>query len=134
MSSRFRQWCCIVGQFVFIGFVFGCGNPEKKYYPAADSAREALDVALEKWKSGTTHGTIKDSHVAIDVYDMRWQSGKKLESYEILREEKSEGPRIFTVKMKLNDDKEENEVQYVIVGIDPLNVFRAQDYKRAGGL
>ena len=35
--------------------------------------------------------------------------------------------------MKLEEDKEENEVKYFVVGKDPLLVFREQDYNKASG-
>jgi hypothetical protein len=113
---------------------FGCsGAPEKKYIPAANDARGALDAALEHWKSGTKHGRVDSFDVPIDVFDARWQNGKKLESYEILEEETSDGPKIFVVKMKLDEDKEEKEIKYYVVGKSPLLVFREEDYKKASG-
>ena len=65
--------------------------------------------------------------------DARWQAKKKLESYEVLREEKSDGPKIYVVKMKTDEDKEEKEVTYYVVGKSPLLIFREQDYKKATG-
>ena len=35
--------------------------------------------------------------------------------------------------MKLADDKEEQEVTYLVVGKDPLLVFRKEDYNKASG-
>ena len=135
MSPVNRKQSCLLCLAVALCFMTGCGTSVKKYTPSADSAREALDAALEKWKSGATHATVDDYRVPIDVFDARWQNGKKLESYEILGEETSEGPaKVFTVKMKLDEDKEEKEVKYYIVGIDPLNIFREQDYNKAGGM
>ena len=112
----------------------GCGGaPEKRYVPAADTARKALEAGLNQWKSGEAHGPVKGLSVTINVFDARWQGKKKLESFEILREEKSDGPRTFIVKMKLDEDKEEKEVKYLVVGKDPLHIFREQDYNKAGG-
>lgn len=126
-------------QYVRLSLVFvlwtaiGCGSPEQKYIPKSDFSRRALEAALTQWKSGQSHGPIKNFDVKIDVFDARWQNKKKLESYEILREEKSNGPKTFVVKMKLDEDKEEKEVTYLIVGKDPLLVFRKQDYDKASG-
>jgi len=117
-----------------LAFSLGCGGaPEKKYIPDARTAREALDAALEHWKSGEKHGPVEGFKVTVDVFDARWQAGKKLESYEILNEVPSDGPKIFLVKMKLDEDKEEKEVKYFVVGKDPLLVFREQDYNKASG-
>ncbi len=115
-------------------FAIGCGgSPVQKFIPATTVARTALETALKEWKAGTPYGPVKGFTVPIDVYDGRWQSKKKLEIYEILREEKSDGPKIFVVKMKLDSDKEEQEVKYFIVGNNPLLVFREQDYNKASG-
>lgn len=135
MSTVIRTPSCFVCFALTLSFLSGCGPAERKYTPTVDSAREALDTALEKWKSGSAHARVEDFRVPIDVFDSRWQKGKKLESYEILEEEKSNGPsRIFAVRMKLDEDKEEQEVKYYIVGIDPLLIFREQDYNRASGM
>ena len=112
----------------------GCsGLPEKKYVPNANTAREALDASLSHWKSGAKHGRVDSQKIPVDVFDARWQSGKKLESYEILDEEASDGPKIFVVKMKTSEDKEEKELKYYVVGKNPLLVFREQDYNKASG-
>ncbi|MEI8021661.1 MAG: hypothetical protein WCH39_25855 [Schlesneria sp.] len=119
---------------LILGLLTGCGGPpEKKYIPQADLARGALKAALEHWKSGAKHGPVGDFKVPVDVFDARWQNGKKLESYEILSEVPSDGPKIFLVKMKLDEDKAENEIKYFVVGKDPLLVFREQDYNKASG-
>ena len=107
--------------------------PEKKYIPAADLAHSALSEALEQWKSGAKHGTIDSFSVPIEVFDARWQNGKKLESFEILSEVESNGPKIFIVKMKLDDDTEEKEQKYLVLGKNPLLIFREQDYQKASG-
>jgi hypothetical protein len=112
----------------------GCGGaPEKKYIPKTDLARGALQAAFDRWKSGAKHGPVEDFRVRVDVFDARWQNGKKLESYEILSEEPSDGPRIFLVKIKLDEDKEAKELKYFVVGKDPLLVFRELDYNKASG-
>lgn len=112
----------------------GCGSGEEKYIPSESTAREALDAALTAWKSGQAHGTVKSFAVPIDTFDARWQAGGKLETFEVVREEAFEGPRKFVVNMKLVDDKSAEEVVYLIVGNDPLLVFRQQDYDKASGM
>lgn len=112
--------------------ISGCGKAEQKFYPQADYAQEALETALEKWKSGAPHATITDFQVPIDMFDTRWQTKKKLESFEIQGEEKSEGPRVFKVKMKVAGEKEESEVKYLIVGKDPLQIFHEQEFNKGG--
>lgn len=109
----------------------GCGGRSRsEYIPPAEKARNALRTALETWKSGSPHGTIASSSgPAINIFDARWQAGKKLETYEILDEVKNPDQPQFNVKMKLAGESEET-VLYLIIGIDPLNVFREEDYKK----
>lgn len=114
--------------------VAGCGTGEEKYIPSESTAREAVDAALTAWKSDQAHGTVKTFAVPIDTFDARWQAGKKLETFEFVREEQSDGHRKFIVKMKLIDDKVAEEVTYLVVGNAPLLVFRQQDYDKASGM
>ena len=76
---------CVFSAFVF--FVSGCGSSEAKYIPSEASAKESLNAALKAWQAGQAHGPVKVDAVPvpIDIYDARWQAGKTLEMYEILR-------------------------------------------------
>lgn len=117
-----------------IGALAACGgNPQARYKPAPTTAREAIDTALSAWKSGAPYAPIKDGKPEINVFDARWQSGKKLESYEILEEVPDQEHPQFKVRIKLVGKPEEVD-QYLVVGIDPLLVFRDSDYKRASGM
>lgn len=114
--------------------IVGCGSGESKYIPADATAKDALVTALKAWQAGQPHGTISTSPVPIDTYDARWQAGSKLESFEIVREEMIDNRKGFVVKMKLADNDEEQEVTYLVIGIDPLMVFRKQDYDKASAV
>jgi hypothetical protein len=48
--------------------------------------------------------------------------------YEMLGEVSGEGPRTFVVRLKLDNPVAKREVRYYLVGIDPLWVFRQEDY------
>ena len=120
---------------VFVGlFVLsGCsgGNTSSRYEPSKQVARSAIDSALKTWKSGVPLGEIAGKP-AINMFDERWQSGKKLESYEILEEVVgSEHPQ-FKVRLKITGSAEEVN-EFLAVGIDPLLVFRDKDYQKATG-
>jgi len=112
----------------------GCGGASTaRYIPASGSARAALQTALTTWQSGTAHGPITSSKPEINVFDARWQAGKKLESFEILEEVTGQEQPHFQVRLKLEGQPEETAT-YLVVGIDPLHVFRDADYKKATGL
>ncbi len=112
----------------------GCGDTEAKYIPSEETAREALNVSLTAWRDGQPHRTITSWSIPIDVYDARWQAGTKLETFEVVREEILEDRKAFIVKMKVAGGKEEPEVTYLVIGNNPLMVFRKQDYDKASGV
>jgi len=112
----------------------GCGgNSAARYIPASGSARAALQTALTTWQSGEKHSPITSSKPEINVFDARWQAGKKLESFEILEEVTGQEQPQFQVRLKLEGEPEETAT-YLVVGIDPLHIFRDADYKRATGM
>ena len=112
----------------------GCGGSgEAKYLPSEDIAKEALNAALKAWQDGQAHGTVKTYAVPVDTFDARWQEGKTLEKFEVVRKETLDNHKAFIVKMKLTDE-EEQEVTYLVIGNDPLMVFRKQDYDKASGV
>ena len=133
MQTKSQRLLGVVSLTLFL-LAIGCGESDRKYIPSQSTARGALEAALKAWKSGAAHGTVKSFQVPVDTFDARWQAGKKLEQFEILREEPSEGPKTFVAKMKLADDKEEQEVTYLVLGKDPLLVFRKEDYNKASGM
>ena len=112
----------------------GCQSGEQSSNLTESAAREALDTALAAWKSGQAHGTVEGFDVPIDTFDARWQASKKLDHYEIVREEESEGPRRFVVTMKLADETKAEEVHYLVIGSDPMLIFRKQDYDNASSM
>ena len=133
MQTKSQRLLGVVSLTLFL-LALGCGESDRKYIPSQSTARGALEAALKAWKSGAAHGTVKSFQVPVDTFDARWQAGKALERFDILREEPSEGPKTFVVKMKLADDKEEQEVTYLVLGKDPLLVFRKEDYNKASGV
>lgn len=118
-----------------ITFLIGCGKSDADYIPSETIARDALSASLTSWQSGQALGTLKVGEAAVDTFDARWRDGKKLETFEIVSEiPTTEGPKKFTVKLKMADDKESIEDTYLVVGNNPLLVFRQQDYDKASGM
>jgi hypothetical protein len=66
--------------------------------------------------------------------DRVWQSGGKLAAFEILKVEDKPGPRWFSVKLTLKDAPQAQEVRYAVLGLDPLWVYREEDYNRSCGM
>jgi hypothetical protein len=113
----------------------GCGGaPEERYIPDAARARRALETALAAWKDGAPNETIKTAEPPVDVYDARWRNGKKLESFEILSELPADPHRTFKVRVRFAGAAQNEEDSFLVMGIDPILVFRADDYQRATGM
>ena len=124
---------CLLLQTAMVTSLVGCGSSEKDFLPSATAARTALDSSLNAWKSGAPIATITTGLVPIDTYDARWRDGQKLESFEVVSEQSVDERPTFSVKIKLADDKEVIDDTFVVVGNNPLMVFRQQDYDKAGG-
>jgi len=107
----------------------GCARDgEQRFTPEPDVARAALEAVLNDWQAGKTPGPIKGQRL-IQVADTQRRSGQLLLGYEILGELPADKDRRFQVRLTLDQPAGEEKVQYVVVGIDPLWVFRLEDYE-----
>src|SRR5437868_6284357 len=127
---------------LFVGgllLLAGCSRPGKKvedYTPPADNAKQALEAALNYWKAGNPPGTVPDTKPPVEVEDAKWKAApKQLRDFEILGEDERPTdavPRYFKVKLTMISGPPQ-EVRYVVFGIDPLHVYREQDYDKLSG-
>lgn len=111
----------------------GCqNNSNSRYKPASATARQAIEAALSKWKSGAKYGMTSDATPAVIVEEPRWKSGTRLENYEILEE--VVGKEYPQFKVKLNFvGKPEVMDEYLVVGIDPPIVYSKEEFDRTSG-
>lgn len=129
-----RRAAALAGALLVLGCL-GCRDRSySKYVPGEDQARQALESALSAWKSGKKFGPVEGTSPAVQVVESRWQSGQKLSSYEVLGEEPSEGPKVFSVRLSLKGQPKQQVVRYVVLGKDPLWVYREDDYKAPAGM
>lgn len=115
----------------------GCAGKKgsyDQYLPSEQTARQALATALEAWKNGGPAGKIDTASPSIQAVDFQWQAGHKLSSYEILGEEPSDGPKVFSVRLRMQKPASEKVVRYFVVGKKPLWVYREDDYKKLSGM
>jgi hypothetical protein len=123
---RHRQVICLA----MAGFCAGCArepDPVQRYVPPPELARAAVDAVLSDWQEGRSLGSIDRLVVKIQVSDNQRRKGQKLEEFEILGEVPSATPRCFAVRLRFSQPEAEEKVRYVVVGIDPLWVFRQED-------
>ena len=106
-----------------------------RFVPKTAAARQALEAALKAWKDGQPAARIESHNPPIEVVDSKWRAGRKLASYEITGEDTNlEGHRRFTVKLTMQKPAGTQEARFIVLGQDPLWVYREEDYKRLSGM
>jgi hypothetical protein len=121
-----RVFFCIVA-----GGICGCArqaDTAKSFVPAPELSRAALEAVLSDWQAGLPPGQIDRLPVTVQVVDQHRKEGQELEEFEILGEAPGSAPCCFAVRLKLRRPEAEEKVRYVVVGINPLWVFRQEDY------
>jgi hypothetical protein len=111
----------------------GSGSTER-FVPKSDNARKALVAALDGWQAGHPVGAVPGASApAVTLVDTKRPRGQKLASYEIVKEESDQqGHRVFTVRLTFGQGAPQ-EVRFYVFGIDPLWVYREDDYNRLAG-
>jgi hypothetical protein len=107
----------------------GCGGATRDYTPSASTAQAAVQRALEAWQAGLPPGEVPDTSPVVQVVDAGRKPGQSLRDFRILGEARGPSGRTLTVVLHLTNPDEELKAQYVVVGIDPLWVFRREDYE-----
>lgn len=113
----------------------GPGGKNEDFTPGADKAKKALVAALDHWKSGQPFGPIPNTNPKVEVVDWQWSQGQKLKDYEIVGDAppaQGTGPRTFTVKLSLTSGQA-IETLYMVLGIDPLWIYRKEDFAKLSG-
>ena len=106
----------------------GCGDSDARFVPAHKTAHAAVTAAMNAWKNGVAPGPVPDTAPLIHLTDSHRQPGQVLEEFQILGEVPGNADRCLAVRVKLSNPVAEERIRYVVVGIDPLWVFRHEDY------
>jgi hypothetical protein len=135
MLSSHTRLSLILAASAFIApaAISGCGSSSQAYTPASSAtARESLDAALAAWQNGAKPEGISAGPTAVTAVDFQWRDGQPLERYEVLEELPAEGDhdKRFSARLKLKTAKAEQKVTYVLIGRDPVWVYRDEDYTR----
>jgi len=100
-----------------------------RYIPSSELARAALEAALSDWQAGLPCGPIDRLKVKVESIDNQRKKDQKLASFEILGEVTQPGVRCFAVRLEFENTQEPSKVRYVVLGIDPLFVYRQEDFE-----
>jgi hypothetical protein len=109
----------------------GCdkpATPPDQFIPSSAIAHEALDATLRAWQSGAAPAPVDGGKRSVQVADTHRTPGQSLASYKILGETAVDGGRRFVVRLELENPTGAEKARYLVVGIDPLWVFRQEDY------
>jgi hypothetical protein len=125
-STACRVILCFVG-----AAICGCARqPEEanQFAPPPELARAAVEAVLIDWQAGRPPEQIDRLPATVQVVDQQREKGQELDEFEILGEAPGSAPRCFAVRLKLRSPEADLKVRYVVVGINPLWVFRQEDF------
>lgn len=88
-----------------------------------------MSSALDAWKAGQPSGPVANTSPLVHVTDTNRKPEQQLVDYKILGEKPSSHGRTFMVELKLASPTQQLKAEYIIVGIDPLWIFRREDYE-----
>ena len=111
--------------------IIGCsGRPESPaIVPDSTRGRRAVEAAMASWKAGHPAGIVEPTSPRVQVGDTHRKPGQRLDGYEILGESADARVRTFTIRLALVEPEERPVVRFLVVGIDPVLVFREEDYE-----
>lgn len=119
-----------VGLLAMLISLAGCGRDKTpNYTPSPAAALSAVERGLEAWKAGQAAGQVEGTSPVIHVTDAGRKPGQTLDDYKILGETRGSAGRTYAVVLHLKNPDEQVKTQYIVVGIDPLWVFRQEDYE-----
>ncbi len=113
---------------VLLGMV-GCAKQKQDFVPNPTAAEDAIRSAMEAWKESGAVGEIADTKPLVHVTDSNRKRGQTLSGYTILGEVPGSAGRTYMVELNLASPAEKLNAQYIVVGIDPLWIFRQEDYE-----
>jgi hypothetical protein len=111
----------------------GCNTEPKsgfeRYIPSPEAARTGVNRLMEGWLKGLSPGESGSKRPEIHVVDQTRRPDQHLAHYEILGEVPAENARAFAVRVTYDGADETEVVRYVAVGVDPMWIFRREDYE-----
>ena len=108
----------------------GCSPSQRNedFIPSEAAARSALEAHLRAWQGGDTSQQVPGTNPPVLVADGLRAKGRPLAGYEVLGPVPADAPRCFAVRLTLGNPREEVRERYVVVGADPVWVWRYDDY------
>jgi hypothetical protein len=108
----------------------GCGSGAAPL-PSTALARQALQASLDAWKAGKPASALVTEKPSIETVDFEWKAGKALAEYTIDSETPGKGTQTFGATLTLKGTPTPKKVEYMVLGLDPVRIYRDEDFKRA---
>jgi hypothetical protein len=108
----------------------GCGDSPAPL-PSNAASRQALQASLDAWKAGKPASTLAAAKPSIEVVDFEWKAGKLLTDYAIGDETPGQGNQTISATLTLKGEPAAKSVQYMVLGLDPIRIYRDEDFTRA---
>lgn len=109
-------------------FAAGCGGG-KAPLASDETARQAVETALNAWKEGKPPGAVASTPQSIEAIDSHWAAKEELASFTLGATESGEGNRIVPAKLTMKNPPAEVDTRYYVVGGGPIFVYRDEDYQ-----
>lgn len=113
------RWLALLFGLIFCG-INGCSGGARPHPLNPELARNSLQSAMQAWVDGKTP---KDLQPKIIMGDTGWEQGRKLVSFEILRDEETTDGSNLYIRVNRTFEKDganaESKVTY-IVGTSPV--------------
>jgi hypothetical protein len=97
--------------------------------PSWGEARQALESALTTWRDARAPLPASFGTRSVRFLDQHRRPGQRLLSFEILGQRDVVNARQFTVRLFLEQEAAPQLVRYVVLGRQPVWVFRLEDYE-----
>ncbi|MFM8250865.1 MAG: hypothetical protein ACKOBW_04615 [Planctomycetota bacterium] len=94
--------------------------------PSEQLASRALETALAHWRDEQPIGPLESGERVI-LIDARQGNGERLSEFSVIGTQPWERGRRFVVELSVDEADSQRE-RFVVVGIDPLLVFRQEDF------
>jgi hypothetical protein len=107
----------------------GCGGGSAPI-ASTEVARKALETSLKAWKSGKPASSLTAEKPRIEAVDFEWKARKTLSDYKVGEVASGQGTQTFAATLTIKGEPAPRQVRYMVLGLDPVLVFRDEDFDR----
>ena len=85
---------------------------------------------MDAWKAGKPGSSLADREPKIEAVDFEWRAGEALTGYSLGADVPGQGTQTISASLTLKGQPPK-DVKYMVFGINPLQIYRDQDFTRA---